>query len=192
MNDQRLPRSIFASGNLISQYCTENATYQFYDKLQLLLQTYNSRPHRMLGGLSPKEVEADPNNALVASENEKYLSKFKKKRAKYKKGTLVRIKSEKVTFHKGYRPTFKTEIFKIVQVKDNLPVALYTLGSLDDQEILIGNFYQFQLTPVKQTQHRIQQVLKRDKKNQRSFVRWEGYPERFNSWVEDSSISKIN
>ena len=186
---ERFQRSI---QRIISQYCTENATYQFYDKLQLLLHTYNSRPHRMLGGLSPKEVEADPNNAHVASENEKYLSKFKKKRPKYKKGTLVRIKSEKVTFHKGYRPTFKTEIFKIVQVKDNLPVPLYTLGSLDDQEILIGNFYQFQLTPVKQTQHRIQQVLKRDKKNQRSFVRWEGYPERFNSWVEDSSISKIN
>ena len=185
---ERSQRSI---QRIIYQYCTEKGTYQFYDKLQLLLKTYNKRPHRMLGGLSPEEAELDVNNAKVSMENEKYLSKFKKKRAKYKKDTLVRIKSDKTKFYKGYRPNFNPEIFKIIRVKTNLPIPLYTLASLDDKEVLIGNFYQYQITPVNQTHHRIEKVLKKDNKTGRSFVRWEGYPERFNSWVEDSDISTI-
>ena len=76
-------------------------------------------------------------------------------------------------------------------MKTNLPIPLYTLASLDDKEVLIGNFYQYQITPVNQTHHRIEKVLKKDNKTGRSFVRWEGYPERFNSWVEDSDISTI-
>ena len=185
---ERFQRSI---QRIIYQYCTENASYRFCDKLQILLQTYNSRPHRMLGGLSPEEAEMDVNNAKVAMENEKYLSKFKRKKPKYQTDMLVRIKSEKTAFHKGYRPNFNDEIFKIVKVKDNLPVPLYTLASLDDQEVLIGNFYQFQITPVKQTDHRIEKVLKKDKKTGRSFVSWQGYPERFNSWIQDSDIIKL-
>ena len=177
--------------HILYQYCTENATYKFYDKLQLLLESYNSRPHRMLGGLSPKDAELDINASKVAMENEKYLCKFKKRKPKYEKNMLVRIKSERNTFHKGYRPSFNNEIFKIVKVKLNLPIPLYTLASLDDQEVLIGNFYQFQITPVKQTEHRIEKVLKKDKKSGKSFVKWEGYPERFNSWIDDSDIRII-
>ena len=104
---------------------------------------------------------------------------------------LVRIKSEKNTFHKGYRPNFNTEIFKIVKVKVNLPVPLYTLSSLDDQEILIGNFYHYQITPVKQTEHRIEKVLKTNKKTGKLFVKWEGYPDRFNSWIDNKDIKDI-
>ena len=56
---------------------------------------------------------------------------------------------------------------------------------------MIGNFYQFQITPVKQNEHRVEKVLKRDKKSGKSFVKWEGYPDRFNSWIEDSNIRKL-
>ena len=185
---ERFNRSI---QRIIYQYCTENASYRFCDKIQLLLKTYNSRPHRMLGGLSPAQAELDINARKIAEENEKYLSQFKKMQPKYKKGTLVRIKSERNTFHKGYRPSFNIEIFKIVQVKDNLPVPLYTLSSIDDKEVLIGNFYQYQITPVKQNEHRIEKVLKTNKRSGKSYVKWEGYPERFNSWVDSADIKPI-
>ena len=145
----------------------------------------------MLGGLSPEQAENNVNDAKVAFENEKYLSKFKRKKAKYKEGMLVRIQSEKTVFNKGYRTNFNDEIFKIVKVKDKLPIPLYTLASLDDQEVLGGNFYQFQITPVRQSEHRIEKVLKKDEKTGRSFVKWEDYPERFNSWVIDSDLRQI-
>ena len=76
----------------------------------------------MLRGLSPEEAELDVNAPRVSMANEMYLNKFKKRKPKYKKDTLVRIKSEKNTFHKGYRPTFNNEIFKIVEVKTKLPI----------------------------------------------------------------------
>ena len=68
---------------------------------------------------------------------------------------------------------------------------MYTLASLDDQEVLAGNFYQFQITPVRQSEHRIEKVLKKDEKTGRSFVKWEGYPERFNSWIINSDLRSI-
>ena len=52
----------------------------------------------MLGGLSPEQAKNNVNDAKVAFENEKYLSKFKRKKAKYKEGMLVRIQSEKSCF----------------------------------------------------------------------------------------------
>ena len=78
--------------------------------------------------------------------------------------------------------------WKIVQVKDNLPVPLYTLSSIDDKEVLIGNFYHYQITPVKQTEHRIEKVLKTNKKTGKLFVKWEGYPDRLNSWIDNKDI----
>ena len=38
--------------------------------------------------------------------------------------------------------------------------------------------------------HKIAAVLKQ--KDNKSFVKWQGYPDRFNSWVKNSDIQKLN
>ena len=81
------------------------------------------------------------------------------------------------------------EIFRIEAVKTSLPIVMYTLRSLDDQEVITGNFYQNQITPVKQDKHRIETILKTQGSN--SYLKWLVYPSRFNSWIPSKNIEKI-
>ena len=78
-----------------------------------------------------------------------------------------------------------------MQVKDKLPIPLYTLSSLDDVEVLKGDFYSNEITKIaNQDFHKIAAVLKQ--KDNKSSVKWQGYPDRFNSWVKNSDIQKLN
>ena len=92
-------------------------------------------------------------------------------------------------FHKGFRPNFSKQIFKIYKIKNILPIPLYTLCTPDDSEIIEGNFYESQITPVKDQDYRIERVLK--KKAGKSLIRWEGYPESYDSWIDTNSIRNI-
>ena len=82
------------------------------------------------------------------------------------------------------------EIFKIDSVKTSLPIPMYTLKSLDDSEVLKGRFYQNEITAVRnQDKFFIESIL--DTKGKNSYVKWRGYPSRFNKWIPTSNIEKI-
>ena len=57
--------------------------------------------------------------------------------------------------------------------------------------MLKGDFYSNEITKIaNQDFHKIAAVLKQ--KDNKSFVKWQGYPDRFNSWVKNSDIQKLN
>ena len=101
---------------IIYQYCTDKSTYKFYDKLPLLLKTYNCRPNRSLGHqISPEMAESGNHDKKISEAKSKYLASFKRKSPKYKVNDFVRIRSEREKFYKSYRPTFNDEIFRIIE-----------------------------------------------------------------------------
>ena len=186
---ERFQRSL---QRIVYTYCTDKGTYQFFDKIQDFVLQYNTRKHRMIG-MSPQEAELNENQAKLADMNEKYLSKFTtltKSKPKYKLGQTVRIRKERDHFFKGYKPRFKDELFKISEIRTRLPIPMYVLKTLDDQETIIGSFYQNELALSNQEEHRIANVLKT--KGGKSFVSWTGYPQRYNSWIPSSSIKKFS
>ena len=89
----------------------------------------------------------------------RYLSKFKRKKPRYKVGMEVRVKKEQGVFEKECDGTFNDEIYKIIDVKLNLPIPLYEISTLSD-EVVQGYFYANQLTRVNQLEHRIEKSLK--------------------------------
>ena len=97
---------------------------------------FTNKSHRMLDGLSPKQGEDDSNMAIVTKAKIKYLNTFKKKKPAYSIGTYVRVKKERDTYHKGYRPSFSEAIYKITAVRDHLFIPLYTLATYDGTEEL--------------------------------------------------------
>ena len=128
---------------IIYQFCTDFETYTFFDRLQDMVDQYNSRKHRMIQ-MSPKEAENGENEEKLAKMNEKYVSKFiktVKAKPKYKIGQYVRIKKEREQFFKGYKPRFKEEIFQISNIKTRLPIPMYVLRSLDAEETIIGDYF---------------------------------------------------
>ena len=68
------------------------------------------------GGTDASEDADEPMTSDVGMPRSRYLAGFKRKSPKYKRNDLVRIKSERTQFYKGYRPTFNDEIFRIVEV----------------------------------------------------------------------------
>ena len=64
----------------------------------------------------------------------------------------------------------------------------YKIAGLDGDEIE-GTFYEPELQKSKQEVFRIEQVIR--KRGKKSLVKWMGYPESFNSWVDTDAIMDI-
>ena len=108
---------------------------------------------------------------------------------------LVRITKEKVRFAKGYEQIFSTEIFRVVKVIQRLPQSVYELSDLQARPIE-GHFYNYVLVKVAvspQTEFEIDKIVRTRNKGgiKQHLVKWKGYDETFNSWVNASDIKKI-
>ena len=100
----------------------------------------------------------------------------------------VRISKKKKTFEKRYTTRWTEEIFTIVKVKRTSPVT-YKIADLNGEEIR-GTFYEPELQKTSQELFRIEKVIKRGKK--KSLVKWKGYSDDFNSWVDNKDIVNIS
>ena len=100
----------------------------------------------------------------------------------------VRISKKKKTFEKGYTTRWNEEIFTIIEVKLTSPLT-YKIADLNGEEIT-GTFYEPELQKTSQELIRIEKVIKRGKK--KSLVKWKGYSDDFNSWVDNKDIVNIS
>ena len=76
------------------------------------------------------------------------------------------------------------EIFIIKKIKNTVPWT-YIINDLNGEEI-IGRFYENELQKTDQKEFRIQNVLK--KKGDKLYVKWKGYDNSFNSWIDKKDI----
>jgi hypothetical protein len=167
----------------------------------------------MLGGFSP--VSVNKNNAgevrymsyltrKKKSTDKKFtvqkpsLKNVKRKNKNpyiLKIGDTVRITEIKHPFKRDYQQKWTEEYFKVSQryLRDRIPV--YKLRDLTD-DLIDGTFYQSELQKVIKPDdilYRVEKVLKKRRRGHTKevFVKWEGWPNKFNSWVSESSLEKI-
>ena len=76
------------------------------------------------------------------------------------------------------------EIFIIKKTKNTVPWT-YVINDLNDEEI-IGTFYENELQGTKLNEFRIEKVIKR--KGDKLYVKWKGYDNSFNSWIDKKDI----
>lgn len=173
--------------DLIYRYLEHNQTYRYIDKLEALVETYNSRIHRTIK-MSPNDAELDNNQNLVFNAHNERFSKIvedrKGKKPKYAIGAKVLIKNLQTRFTRGYKRRFNTEQYEIVRVNSKLPLEMYTLKSLNDGEVVLGQFYSYELQPISGDIHRII-VLKRKTIRGKAmlYVRYEGFDETHDKWI---------
>ena len=103
-------------------------------------------------------------------------------------GDEVRITKKKKVFEKGYTTRWTEEIFTITEIRDTNPVT-YKLADLQGEEIK-GTFYEPELQKTEQQIYRIEKIL--EKANGKSFVKWEGYSDKFNSWVDNKHLIDLS
>jgi len=64
----------------------------------------------------------------------------------------------------------------------------YYVTDYNDEEVQ-GTFYEQELQKTSQEIFRIKRVVKKGKT--KSLVKWKGYPESFNSWVDNKDLIKL-
>ena len=105
-----------------------------------------------------------------------------------KVGDKVRIgRKKKKTFEKGFTPNWTEEIFVVEQVLHTNPITFKLVDLLGEE--VTGSFYEEELQKTNQEVFRVEKVLFEE--NGKSFVKWKGYSDKFNSWIDDKWVMEL-
>ena len=170
---------------------TTTGSRSYVKSLDEILQTYNTRPHSMLGNHSPLFAERNPTNAYIATKNQEYLDSKKTKKPripKYKVGMKVRVKRVGDAFWRGYDGSFNEEVYVITGVKTRLDVPMFKLATLENEELL-GHYYAHELSRVRgDPLYTIEKILR--KRGKRSLVKFVGIKKP--KWIATANIENLN
>ena len=169
------------------KYFTDNNTYNYIDALPELVEDYNNTVHSSTK-LTPTDASKEENELTVW--RNLYPDRYKTSRLnpKFSVGDKVRITKKKKDFEKGYTARWTEEIFTIKEIRETNPIT-YKLEDLKGEEIK-GTFYEPELQKTEQQIYRIEKIIKKEKG--RSFVKWKGYSDKFNSWVDNKDLIDLN
>ena len=157
--------------NKIYKYMTSISKNVYIDKLDGIIHKYNNKKHRTIK-MNPIDVK---DNTYIdfgkeVSDND----------CKFKVSDHVRISKYKNIFAKAYTLNWSKEVFVIKKIKNTVPWT-YVIDDLNGEEIT-GSFYEKELQKIDQEEFRIEKVIK--KKGDKLYVKWKGYDNSFNSWID--------
>ena len=167
------------------KYFSVNNTRKYVDVLDLFVDQYNNTIHSSIK-MTPKEASSKENENKVWRNLYSELG-GKTLSPKFSIGDNVRITKKKKTLGKSYTQRWTEEVFKISKIQLTIPVT-YKITDYDGDEIQ-DSFYEQELQKTSQGTLRIEKVLKRQ--GVKSLVKWMGYPESFNSWIDTTTIVKL-
>jgi len=168
------------------KYFSANSTRKYIDILDKLVDQYNNKIHSSIG-MSSKEASEPKNETKVWRKLYDNYVPAKRQKSKFKIADKVRITRKKGIFEKGYTSIWTEEVFTISEVRYTDPIT-YKIVDYNNEEIQ-GTFYGQKLQKNTQEMFRIEKVLKR--KGNKSLVKWLGYPDSFNSWVNNDDLVKL-
>jgi len=168
------------------KYFTRAGDTRYIDILPDLVHSYNHTHHRSI----------DRTPASVTRGNEArvwqmlYAKRPRRQAPKLKVGDRVRISKSRRVFRKGYLKNFTEELFDVVKVLPTQPPT-YRIADYGG-EWLQGAFYQPELQKVvkKDDIFQIETILDRRRRGKRNqyLVKWLGYPNKFNSWIDEDDL----
>ena len=168
------------------KYFTANSTNIYTNALPDLVREYNNTGHSSIK-MTPVQASKKENELKVGRNLYPEHLEIRDINPKFSVGDKVRISKKKKTFEKGYTTRWTEEIFTIAEVKRTSPVT-YKIADLNGEEIR-GTFYEPELRETSQELFIIEKVIKRGKK--KFLVKWKGYSDDFNSWVDNKDIVNI-
>ena len=163
--------------NGIFKHMTAVSKNVYFNILNDIVDEHNNTYHRTIK-MKPIDVKPD-------SYAEYSVESIEKDR-KFQVGDHVRISKYKNIFAKGYAPNWSGEGFVISKIKNTVPWA-YVISDLNGEE-MVGTFYEKELQKTNQEEFRIEKVIKRI--GNKLYVKWKGYDNSFNSWIDKKYIYK--
>ena len=158
------------------------------DILPQLIHEYNTTYHRTIK-TTPEKASQPENYQRVY--HALYARKGVPITQKFFVGDRVRISVHKGKFEKGATANWSEEIFEVSDVISTNPIT-YKIKDLAGEEVK-GGFYNEQLQETDQTIYRVDKVIRYRRRadgTREAYVRWSGYPDKFNEWILADSIQK--
>lgn len=169
---------------------------RYIDDLQDLIRSYNNTPHSKIK-MAPSQVNGENEGQVLKNLYSKDLWEKPREKARLKVGDTVRIAGGTSPFIKNYKGRWTEELFEIMRIKNASPRPLYQIRGLNDKAIK-GIFYEDEVQKVDKPEDDVWQidkilrtrvVKKGRNKIKQYFVKWFGYPEEFNSWVDEGDMT---
>jgi hypothetical protein len=167
------------------KYFSANSTRKYVDILNEIVDKYNNTRHNSIK-MTPCAASNKKNESTVWM-NLYGNEPVRKIKPIFKVGDKVRITKKKSIFEKAYTPKWTEEVFTVSQVQYTDPPT-YTIMDNNNEEIQ-GTFYEKELQKTSQELFRIEKVIR--KRGNKSLVKWFGYNDSFNSWVDNEYIIKL-
>ena len=168
------------------KYFTANSTRKYINILDEMVSNYNNTRHSSIK-MTPTKASMKINEKTVFMNlygdeiSEPIVPRFSV-------GDKVRITKKKNLFEKGYTPKWSEELFTVSGVQYTDPPT-YKIKDYNGEEIQ-GSFYEQELQKSTQEIFRIEKVIRR--RGKKSLVKWLGYPESFNSWVNNDNLLTLH
>ena len=158
----------------------------WYNILPELIKTYNNRYHLTI---KMKPIDVNKSNEKHIKDTVYNYNTINKK-PKYNIGTLVTIslKRRQLFDKPSGNIKWSEELFRIYKINRS-NVITYQLKDMND-EIIKGQFYEKELQLSKNTSGKyiIEKILKT--KGNQIYVKWRGYSNNFNSWIDKNTVTK--
>ena len=139
--------------------------------------------------MAPKDVNEDNHVEVLVNIRKTHKIASKKPKKQFREGDFVKIPRKKDKFEKGATSKWTEEIFKIAKSKKTPQKYIYKLVDYDGEPIT-SIFYPEEINKVKEPKiYKVEKVIRTrinpQSKKREYFVKWLGYPDKFNSWVSD-------
>ena len=170
---------------MMKEFVKNNNTI-WYDILPKLIKFHNNRHYNTI---KDKPINIDKSNERYIKDNF-YTHNKTIKIPKSKINDLVRIslKRRELFDKPSENIKWSEELFKIYKInKSN--VITYKIKDMNN-EIIQGIFYEKELQKTKNNsdEYIIEKILKTN--NNKLYVKWRGYSNNFNSWIDKNSETK--
>lgn len=177
-------------------YMRHEKKYRYIDVLQKLVDSYNNTTHRSTR-MKPIEVTRGHVERRLWWHLYKPTDQYKKGQRTKRKHTIkvddyVRISQMPDTFERAHTEKWTREIFRVRQLFRRVGLPKYRLVDLTGEE-LKGTYYEGELQKVSYSDEEpfeVEALLEEKKvgKNKQILVKWKGWPNKFNSWVNAQEI----
>ena len=171
---------------LMMKHFTKNNNTIWYNILPKLIKIYNDRYHSTI---KMKPIEVNKSNEKYIKENV-YTYNKTSKTSKFKVNDSIRIslKRRPIFDKSSTNIKWSEELFKIHSINRS-NVITYKIKDLNN-EIIDGIFYEKELQKSKNTSqvYIIEKIIRKNK--DKYLVKWRGYSDDFNSYVDKDDIIK--
>ena len=186
-------RFIKSIKSLLYRYMTSENTGKWVDQIENITDTYNNSFHSTIKR-SPASVTQQDEYTLWKQVYDKPDKTTKTTTEHHLKlNDTVRLSSIKGKFDRDFHQRWSTEYFLISELLFKQGIPVYKIKDIQNEEI-IGTFYHHELQRIivdeDKDKHVIEKIIKCTKK--RSLVKWEGWPVKYNTWVDNDTIQNYN